>query len=1118
MIREVCKPWDDVFESKLDERLAPEISEIISKEAPLIYTDAVEFFKRTYFSGSMANAIRNVIQVLKGEGGNNLLIIYSLFGGGKTHTLLTLYHAMNSPSALRHPEVLRDYDEPRRLELENLAGEIEELGDVRLVVVFGKDYRFSGRPSRPLDFGSYKVRTIWGYIGHSLGRYDLVRVDDENLTAPDISTIREVLGDYPIIILMDEIVDYGQNLLGSSDEGERGYASNIPIFLDRLATAILGMRTSLLITLPIEVSEETRSIRKVEERYDVGYVESIWRGIHRAGFRHISPLGGSDVVEVLKKRLFKEIDRNSKGHFMRELEVTLTSNPEVFGSTEGLIDAMEGSYPFHPDFIRIMRDIIERAGLQKTRDLLKLSRVVVRKIWEGDGSPYFIMPYHIDLFDENLRANIFKGHLEAYSIVADRDIGENTKKLAKPELARMIASSIFLKTYIYDSPVPQRMFPRTHEVAVLTYEPSAFRDNNWIPSDILDCLDEISSRTHLVYLQTKDGVFWFWRIASVKEQIELLARRILEESYERCLGELAETVKKYRFGERPRRGRRRREEVEVKVFSKEECHVTSDPDDELVDDDRYKSIILVRPNVSDDVLYKLLFRYRDGERTYKNTIAVLYPNSEETFRRCMSLTATLLACDEVASKLRELYSGMSRDVIEVQRGLINNVKSSTEGDLEEAVLSTFTAVAYPRAGEGIRPEVGKVSAYNVSGTLIENIFLALTSPPLEKVAESLSFENLERYIREVMEVNLSEGEKDYAVSNIKGWFKTNPAFPMVEDGDIEEAIKEGIRRLKVGISDGKVRYKKVYKEVPALTVDEGDVPETLDDSDKVLPWRKALEIQVNSLLEMEGTEEVDGRLIKRWYEVNYEGTNLLLRDLPSKEDWHELVKDGFIIEKEKEIPPEYFEVSLEPSMKKVKPDEEVEVKVKVKLIKGERINITITPEIGTVEPSEAILTKESPVDALWKFKAPTEGGMHSFNVTVKSARSFEEKQIILEIETNIEVTKELKKEHIGALLLEVNGIEEEGAFNVLTSLGEIGMFGSGEFSISRDEAEISSELRKLDISVISYLIGEVKEILEGEASFKIDVSVPGGVEITPVLYQKLSSLNGKVEFKLRKRR
>lgn len=99
--------WDDVMDENLDMQVAPELGDIVSGNAPEIYTDSREFFRRTYFTDSMLEILNRLVETFEGGERHNIFLIYSLFGGGKTHTLLTVYHAFKDPDALLDPEVLR---------------------------------------------------------------------------------------------------------------------------------------------------------------------------------------------------------------------------------------------------------------------------------------------------------------------------------------------------------------------------------------------------------------------------------------------------------------------------------------------------------------------------------------------------------------------------------------------------------------------------------------------------------------------------------------------------------------------------------------------------------------------------------------------------------------------------------------------------------------------------------------------------------------------------------------------------------------------------------------------------------------------------------------------------
>lgn len=215
--------WEDVLDESFDSQVAPELGDVYTGEAPEIYRDPKEFFKRTYFTDATVEILKRILDTFEGKERRNIFLIYSLFGGGKTHLLLTLYHAFKTPEALEDPEVLEGYIPEKRETIRELAERIKLLGEsVKVVPVYGKGR--VGQPSIPLDVGPYSVKTIWGYIAHSLGKYSIVEKNDKNLTVPDIETLRDLFRGEKVLLLIDEIADYVDNLYNSGAEEDRRYA------------------------------------------------------------------------------------------------------------------------------------------------------------------------------------------------------------------------------------------------------------------------------------------------------------------------------------------------------------------------------------------------------------------------------------------------------------------------------------------------------------------------------------------------------------------------------------------------------------------------------------------------------------------------------------------------------------------------------------------------------------------------------------------------------------------------------------------------------------------------------------------------------------------------------
>src|SRR5712675_368315 len=92
------KPWHEVVQLR-DELKSGELSmsmfaadldEVILKKGKRpIYEDPAKFFALTYPTFNLRNLARDVVRRL-----------HLTYGGGKTHTLITLFHLVNDPAAL----------------------------------------------------------------------------------------------------------------------------------------------------------------------------------------------------------------------------------------------------------------------------------------------------------------------------------------------------------------------------------------------------------------------------------------------------------------------------------------------------------------------------------------------------------------------------------------------------------------------------------------------------------------------------------------------------------------------------------------------------------------------------------------------------------------------------------------------------------------------------------------------------------------------------------------------------------------------------------------------------------------------------------------------------------
>lgn len=806
--------------------------------------------------------------------------------------------------------------------MKKLAERIKALGGVKVVPVYGKGRL--GQPSKPpLEVGPYSVKTVWGgYIAHALGRYYIVERDDQNATVPEVDTLRELFrGGERVLLLVDEIADYFDNLYNSGSEDDRRYAKNVDNFFDRLSTALLGSSSAMVMTLPMEKKEG--GAFEVEGEYNREVVLAIWSAVTRVGGSELysPPLrtsgASNELVEVLKKRIFKSVDENERAKILGKIRTEI-SNTDVFGHAPHFEEELRKNYPFHPEYVDVLRTIIERTGLQRTRDMLRITRIVVRelvmKYSETGFAPSMIMPYHLNLKNEKIRGGMFFGKNETfmdYATIVDTDLeGAKFKDFQNPKLAEIILKYVFLKTYPFDSPVPLPGFPTAESIARGgVYEPNLFDAERWLPTDIRDTVEEIKGSVRFVYLNKKEGgTFWFWRVANVSQMVESKAKELLEMRIGEVWNELVKysnRMIKERKSLTSTRGGRGGAKIEdhVTFFKENYILVTKDPQ-EFHDTPDYKLQVLVREDVDERTLRRIIYFYGTGTRTYRDTVVVCYPE-EGSFRHLLETTAKVMACDEVLHDIKVKYGKFGEEVVKIQMQMVNDIRSKSLEDLESQIVSSFRKVAYPE-----NDEVRIVTAQSSSKSVVENVYSALVGNG--KIVDEFDFDWLVDLLKDVG-INILRPE-GYSVSEVISIIRMNTRLPMIEDRHLTDAIKRAILDLKIGLErDGEVFFKKVYTEVPDVE-EEGNPPSAVKPRDLILPREVALHRQVCNLLKNEKDIIVpkgdkDYR-IKTWYEVYPPSSSvgIPLRSIVEengecrvKDEFVDAVLWGYIVEKGKRL-------------------------------------------------------------------------------------------------------------------------------------------------------------------------------------------------------------------------
>src|SRR5213594_3694872 len=98
--REVVTPHEDVASGRYQQaEFAADLWQVHLGQGTDEYRDPAEFFRRTYLTESLKHLLVGGVQRLSGMGGDPVVQLQTNFGGGKTHSMLALYHLVSSTPA-----------------------------------------------------------------------------------------------------------------------------------------------------------------------------------------------------------------------------------------------------------------------------------------------------------------------------------------------------------------------------------------------------------------------------------------------------------------------------------------------------------------------------------------------------------------------------------------------------------------------------------------------------------------------------------------------------------------------------------------------------------------------------------------------------------------------------------------------------------------------------------------------------------------------------------------------------------------------------------------------------------------------------------------------------------
>lgn len=443
--REVIAPHSDVAKGKfLESEFVADLHAVHTGQATTEYGQPVDFFARTFLTEGLHDLLNRSLERLARGSGSPVIELKTNFGGGKTHSLLALYHL---------------FSEVQSTELPGLDGllkesKIDNAPDARRVVIAGHQLGVN-QPRK--KSAQVTVNTLWGEMAWQLGgenAYEKVRSSDESGTNPGAEVLARLMNDAgPCLILIDEWVAYLRETVDKNDLAAGNFESNFG-FAQSLTEAAKVVPNALVVaSLPASKIEMGGSAG--EAAFD--RLSNLFQRVATPW----QPTKAEEGYEIVRRRLFEsQIDYPARDAVVKAYYELYKKGGNSFPShcsEQEYRRKLEACYPIHPelfDKLDAVWSTLEK--FQKTRGVLRLMAAVISELWQRDDRNLAIMPASVPL-DSAKVANVINEVLPgggSWNSVINSDIDgqaavaptidSDNQSLGKYSACRRVARTIFM--------------------------------------------------------------------------------------------------------------------------------------------------------------------------------------------------------------------------------------------------------------------------------------------------------------------------------------------------------------------------------------------------------------------------------------------------------------------------------------------------------------------------------------------------------------------------------------------------------------------------------------------------------------------------------------------------
>ncbi len=442
--RDVATPHPDVAAGRYRQaEFAADLAQVVSGEAESEYGDPQEFFSRTYITDGLKHLLVLGLKRLSGTGGDPVVELKTNFGGGKTHSMIALYHLAGGgikPGEIAGFEVVAREAGTDTLPLA-----------CRAVLVGSKLNPAKGK-THP---DGTTIRTMWGEMAYQLGGpegYAIVADNDQTGTSPGSDTLKELFDRFsPALILIDEWIAFARQLYHVDNLAAGSFEANMSFAQSLTEAAKRSPKTLVVASIPASDSEiggegGRAALERIQNTFS--RVEAVWR-----------PASAEESFSIVRRRLFEPItDYTARDAVCRSFAEFYRKNRGEFPNECLEPDyerRLKDAYPLHPElFDRLYEDWSTLERFHRTRGVLRLMAAVIHDLWERQDRSLMIMPGTLPLDSSEVRFEITRNLPDGWAPVIDTDIdGPSSKPIildrenpnfGRYSACRRVARSVFM--------------------------------------------------------------------------------------------------------------------------------------------------------------------------------------------------------------------------------------------------------------------------------------------------------------------------------------------------------------------------------------------------------------------------------------------------------------------------------------------------------------------------------------------------------------------------------------------------------------------------------------------------------------------------------------------------